>query len=204
MTATAIDQPRHRNKRITDLIDEDGEVYRVTRQRDPKRSYNRVFHTTFDDAEEKIFARINSAATFKVLRAVKTLLTHKTWRRIDQQALAAKLGIGIGSANRALAELVELKVIERRGKAQQVEWRLTLHLIWRSDVDDYHAVREERGLNMADALPPELVESRRIYTKEARPGERQSGALKGNTKQTRLRLLTTVKPASQSAPKASA
>ena len=103
------------------------------------------FHTTFTKPTAEIARRLKSGVAAKLLLILPDHLSYSDWRRLDQRKVAAEINVTDGAVSRALAELVEHGVIERRGKGPMVEWRLSLDYGWRGDVDSFHTERRKRG-----------------------------------------------------------
>jgi len=109
------------------------------------------------DSTRALRRRIRSLSTIHVLDALPDHLSWTEWRRLQQADVAGELGIGQASVSRAMAELLDLGLVERRGRHACIEWRLALSAGWRGGPAAYHAARRERGLPQIGGLPPESM-----------------------------------------------
>lgn len=129
---------------IVALMDQHGELHRVQQQRTPGTTYGARFMIVFDEARQQIVTKAKSFATLKVWMILPDHLDWIVWRRLPQKELAAKLSISIGSINAAMAELLAIGAVEKRGAGPVIEWRLSLDWGWRGTPDQYHAARKAR------------------------------------------------------------
>jgi DNA-binding HxlR family transcriptional regulator len=103
-----------------------------------------MFRTVFDDAMRQLAVTITNGTTWRVLAVLPEHLSYEVFRRLDQRQLGAKLGMRDNSVSRALKELHEAGVVERRGAGPVTEWRLTPDYGWRGDVASYHRTQRQR------------------------------------------------------------
>ncbi len=97
------------------------------------------------DSTRAIRRRIRSAATLHVLDALPDHLSFTEWRKLHQIRLATELGIAQGSVSKAMQELHDLALVERRGSGAHVEWRMSLTAGWRGNATSYNAARRARA-----------------------------------------------------------
>lgn len=154
-----------RAERVVSITTADGQRHTVSQTRHPSRSYGRMFHTVFDDALEAIAARVRNGSTLRLFLLLPRLLSFTDWRRLNQVAVAEKLGCNDSSISRAMAELLALGAVEKRGTGAHIEWRLSPDWGWRGDVDSYHAAQRQRGRLAPAAPPPRTIAAEGILWK---------------------------------------
>jgi DNA-binding transcriptional MocR family regulator len=135
----------------------------------------------FDEARQQIVAELRSASTLRVFLSLPDHLTWTTFSTLNQVELAKKLEIDDGSVSRALKELTERGIVERKGRGPVSKWKLSLKWGWRGSAAAYHAAVREAAANQppkaATTTPPKprLVEvpkrPKRATAKPAQPAE---------------------------------
>jgi hypothetical protein len=193
-------QPKNRLKLAGELWKDDGTLYVLHECVPQAGRYPEDFHVMFDSSR-RMLLQIKNASTLHVFLALPDYLNWTEFRQLNQTDLAEELGITQASVSRAMAELHTMGVVLRKGKKAATLWKLTTKFWWKGTVGQFN--RTNAGNATRDIPPPPPKAAECIGGKQA-PGERQPGAPKENAKQTQLRLLTTVKPASKPAPKAGA
>lgn len=102
------------------------------------------FHTVFTEATANLARRVKHASTLRLFIVLPEDPSYTDWRRIAQDQLAKELDTTQASISRALAELLTLEVIERKGRGPVTEWRLSSDYGWRGTVDQFHEHRRAR------------------------------------------------------------
>lgn len=133
------------------MLLESGERVAVDQQRTPQRSYGSRFVIMFTQEAARIAESIEHASTLRVLFLLPEYLDFDAFKRLDQNAVAKRLGISRPAVTRAMQELHKRQVIEREGTGPVTTWRLSLHFGWNGNVESYHAARSRRA---RPAQPP--------------------------------------------------
>jgi DNA-binding transcriptional ArsR family regulator len=134
-----------RPAKIKSLTTTAGETIAVLSERHPGRSYGMQFHTTFTQEATKIAKLATGAATLRLFIVLPDHLSYTAYRRLDQTKIGAELDMNHSTVSRALKELTELGVVERRGSGPVVEWKLSPDYGWRGHVDAFHVEQRKRG-----------------------------------------------------------
>ena len=142
-----------RSPRFATLVTETGERVAVRENRPPGQSYGRQFFTMFDSALLHLVRKVRGGPALRVFLRLPARLDWPDWRKLDQKSLADEIGMHRTEVSRALAELVTVGVIERRGRGPTLEWRLSLDWGWRGQVDAYHAEQRARQREHAGTKP---------------------------------------------------
>ena len=151
--------------KIVGLVTEGGERIAVSEARPPGRSYGRLFHTTFTHETAALAKKIESGSTLRVLLILPEHLNYTTFKRLDQTKLAAELHMAQSSISAAMAQLLQLGVVERQGKGPVTEWRLTTDFGWKGDVAGFHAFnrKKERSTPGQVTLSPRRKSQKAYY-----------------------------------------
>jgi DNA-binding transcriptional MocR family regulator len=89
--------------------------------------------------------RLKSVTDYWVLGALPKRLSFRTYKRLHQGEFAKHLGLDQGRVSRALRNLHEKGIIERRGKGAFVEWRLSKSWGWIGSAEAYErSVKHDR------------------------------------------------------------
>lgn len=179
--------------RIASLTTATGDQFAVIEERHPSRSYGRMFRTVFDDTAEILATKLKLASSLRLLHVLPRYLSYTEWKHLPQQEVAQRLRIDQANVSRGMAELVEVRFVERRGKGPSVEWKLTPNYGWRGDVASYHAERRKRG-QPAPAAAGISDDCRIRDTPEIPRDSTGTAEQNGKAKQRPLRLLTPLKP----------
>lgn len=134
-----------RRQTVAHLVTDEGEIVDVVQDRPPGRSFGRRFVVLFEDTLRRLASSLTNATTWRVLARLPDHLEWEAWRRLPQRMLAQELRMSVGAVSEAMNQLVELGVVERRGRGPVTEWRLTTELGWRGNVESFHAERRRRG-----------------------------------------------------------
>ncbi len=140
-----------------------GQRVAVSEPRPPGRSYGRMFHTTFSEATAELAKRLTSGATLRVMLVLPQHLNYETFKRLDQSSLAGELGMTQASVSRALTELHEQGVVERKGAGPVTEWRLSSDYGWRGSVDGFHAFQRQKARQAPQVINPPAEQSQKEY-----------------------------------------
>jgi hypothetical protein len=125
--------------RIAKLTDEAGASYRVREDRPPPVTFGRGAWFIMFEAEALEIARsLDSVAAWKVLVVLPRHLDWTTWKPLRQQDLADELGLTNGAISKALAELVALKVVLRKGKGTGIRWKLPAEWGFKGTPGQFH------------------------------------------------------------------
>jgi hypothetical protein len=154
--------------RITTLTDANGTAYRVQEDRPPPVTFGQgAWFIMFDDAAVEIARQLDSAAAWKVLVVLPQHLDWTTWKPLLQGELAAKLAISQPAVNAALAELVRLKLVLRKGKGPAVRWKLPATWGFKGTPGQFHgaAANQVKEGALTPPIPANVAEG--ILWKEA-------------------------------------
>jgi hypothetical protein len=102
-----------------------------------------MFTVTFNDASEHLAKQVRTLSAMKVFHLLPRYLSFQEWRRLDQCQVATELKTTQGAISKGLAELLSLKVVEKRRNGPAIEWRLSPDYGWRGDADSYDAAGAE-------------------------------------------------------------
>lgn len=129
----------------------------------PSETFGRgQFMILFQDAVQEAVYEFRSGPALRVLMLLPKILDWRSWRMLDQQALADELGLDRAQVARALAAFIERGYVERRGKPRFYQWRLTPKLGWRGSVKAYHAAMRAASTTSEQEpaqSSPEIAES---------------------------------------------
>jgi hypothetical protein len=118
-------------RQIVAVVDEAGTRYPVREARPPGRSYGRGFTILFDDARREVLQQLN------------------------RNILAAELGIDGASVSRAMTDLLNRKIVERKGRGPVTQWKLSFEVLWRGNAAAYHAAAREHEARRKALNKPE-------------------------------------------------
>lgn len=184
--------------RITTITDATGARYAVREDRPPPQTFGKGAWFIMFEAEALEIARsLNSASAWKVLVILPRHLDWSTWKPLRQQDLADELGLSNAAISIALAELVRLKLVLRKGKGTGIRWKLPAEWGFKGTPGQFHAVRGAQAAEGAVNHPPSN-ESRRRYSPET--GDHASSPSPAPKKQRALRLLRPIDPPKVSDP----
>jgi DNA-binding transcriptional ArsR family regulator len=159
----------NRHAKVVSLTTDTGERMTVSSQREPSRSYGRMFHTTFDDAAAELAKAVRSGVTLRLFLILPRHLSYTDFRKLDQRKLGKELDAGQSSISRALEELREIGAVEKRGSGAHIEWRLTSDYGWRGTVESYHQDRRLRGRAAPEPRTPAEVNAAEGLLWKAKP-----------------------------------
>ena len=172
--------------RVISLRTADGTDHPVTETRHPTRSYGVQFHTVFTTATADLARKVKHASTIRLFIILPEHLSYTDWRRLNQEAIGRELDLDNSSISRALAELLSLGVIERKGRGPVTEWRLSSDYGWRGTVDQFHEHR--RGKAPKRPTGPMSIDA------EGRTGKQITSEENKEKRQRPLRLLQSIPP----------
>lgn len=154
--------------RITTLTDANGAAYRVREDRPPPVTFGRgAWFIMFDEAAVEIARQLDSAAAWKVLVVLPQHLDWATWKPLPQGELATQLGISQPAVNAALAELVRLQLVLRKGKGPGVRWKLPATWGFKGTPGQFHQAVANQAKAGALTTPTPAVVAEGILWKEA-------------------------------------
>lgn len=110
--------------------------------------------------------RIRTATALRLFLTLPDILDWKEWRMLNQAELGAELEIAQSHISTALRELLDVGVLERKGKGPRQEWRLTLDTGWRGNVAQFAAEAAKQGKTFPKRAERETVQSRRSVIME--------------------------------------
>ena len=134
-----------RLERLGTLQTADGKTVTLTTLPSADQTYGAQFVTVFPIALKTLCKPIRSIVTMHTLLALPEHLDWATFRRLDQNKLAAEVGTSQASISRSLAELVARGLLERQGKGPVVTWKLSIEWGWNSNVANYHRARATKA-----------------------------------------------------------
>jgi len=137
----------------------------------PKKGTDRMFTITFMDAAEHLAKEVRTLSALRLFHVLPRLLSHQEWRRLDQRAVAAELKTTQGVISTALAELLALGVVEKRGKANLIEWRLSPDYTWKGSTEEYWKATDEGRRKLFPPGGPTTLEGRIRDIMETTSGE---------------------------------
>ena len=130
-------------RRVGTLVDHDtGQRFHISEERGPSRSYGKRFHIVFDEAWRDLVS-IRNASTLRVFMALPDHLSWTEFRPLPREQLAKLLEIDGASVSRALTDLHNRGMIERRGKGPVTQWKLSLNWGWKGNAAAYHAAMRD-------------------------------------------------------------
>ncbi len=142
-------------RQIVAVVDEAGTRYPVREARPPGRSYGRGFTILFDDARREVLQQLNTVSAFKVFLALPDHLSFTEFRPLNRNILAAELGIDGASVSRAMTDLLNRKIVERKGRGPVTQWKLSFEVLWRGNAAAYHAAAREHEARRKALNKPE-------------------------------------------------
>ena len=98
----------------------------------------------FTEAMARAAKQIRQGLTLRVLLKLPEHLNFTDFVHIRTADLAAELETSTGAISRALAQLLEIGVVEKEGKGPRTAWRLSSDWGWNGSVDQWHALRAGR------------------------------------------------------------
>jgi hypothetical protein len=136
------------------LTDPEGREYELRERRTPARGFGgERWCIVFDEARREVYKQLRTASTLRVFLALPDYLSWTEYKPLRRETLAEVLEIDGAGVSRALHELHERGVLERRGKGPVTTWRLSLKWGWRGSAGSYRKAAREAEEQRAAALP---------------------------------------------------
>ena len=182
---------RLRQQTLATLTLADGSNHQVVQTRLAGRTYGRGggFVIVFTEAMARAGERIKQGGTLRVLALLPEYLDFVNFRRLSTAQVGKRLDMHTGNVSRAMAQLLELGIVEREGSGPVTTWRLSSDWGWNGTVDQYHAFRGGRLKGKKAPVRPVEAPSPIMHTPAA--GVAAGGS--ENKRQSRLTLLQNIK-----------
>ena len=133
-----------------------GRATRYARHARPGRSYGRGFTILFDDARREVLQQLNTVSAFKVFLALPDHLSFTEFRPLNRNRSSRhQLGIDGASVSRAMKDLLNRKIVERKGRGPVTQWKLSFEVLWRGNAAAYHAAAREHEARRKALNKPE-------------------------------------------------
>lgn len=140
------------------LTSPEGKVFTMKEERLPQASYGKPFMTMFH--EDLLPLATNASlprATFPLLIWCWNNLSHENFQQFSQVEVAAYLKTSQPSISAALAELLNMGMVERQGKGVRQAWRLTPKTCWRGYAGQYRQRLREDAAPKLSIVKPMLI-----------------------------------------------